>query len=192
MSPGLGENPVIAMAMYWFMAAASGIVLAAAALAIATGAYWLAVVVTSRIMPVVDEDGYPQEGPAAVRHVHYRWKVRLGHVSFFPYRPDYSWLRTLRFHFIVMALIGFGEVFGILLNEGERPLHLSLLTFFLPSLLMHAGGTFANMTTARTGLAKRRGSGPNTRHRFFSDEEIEERLASEHRQRAATRRFWEL
>lgn len=188
---GFQQDSLIEILAYWGLSAALGVALAATALAIVTGAYWTALFFTSRIVPVVDEDGCLLRGAAALRHTAYRWKVWLGHVSFFPYRPDRSWLRVLRFHFILLSLIGFGEVFGILLDEGERPLHLSLMMFFLPSLIMHLGAIFPNKGSAETGIAKRQGPGPSTRRRFFTDEEIAERKASERSQRKATRQFWE-
>ncbi|HEU5126390.1 MAG TPA: hypothetical protein VFU12_00245 [Glycomyces sp.] len=186
------RDPLVVMLADWVLSAALGVALAATALAIMTGAYWTALFFTSRIMPVVDEDGDRLRGATALGHVAYRWKVWLGHVSFFPYRPDHSWLRILRFHFILLSLIGFGEVLGILLDEGERPLHLSLMTFFLPSLITHLGAIFPNKGSAATGIVKRQGPGPSTRRRFFTDEEIAERKAAERRQREATRRFWRL
>jgi hypothetical protein len=188
---GSQQESLIEILAYWGLSAALGVALAATALAIVTGAYWTALFLTSRIVPVVDEDGDRLRGAAALRHTAYRWKVWLGHVSFFPYRPDHSWLHTLRFHFILLSLIGFGEVFGILLDEGERPLHLSLLMFFLPSLLMHLAGIFPRKASSVTGVAKRQGSGPKTHRRFFADEEILRRLEAETRQRKATRQFWE-
>lgn len=189
-SGSLGDSVVVLLTQ-WVLAATGGPVLAATVLAIVTGMYWTALFLTTRIVPFVDERGDRLKGTAVLRHANYRWKVWLGHVSFFPYMSDHSWWSPLRFHFILMSLIGFGEVFGITLNEGERPLHLSLLMLFLPSLLMHGAGIFPRKASARVGIAKRRGSGPVTKHRFFTDEEILRRIEAEARQREATQRFWE-
>ncbi|MEU6861187.1 hypothetical protein AB0B28_20210 [Glycomyces sp. NPDC046736] len=184
------QHPAVIMAAQWVVSIAAAMTLAAIILTIVTGSYWAALFITSRIVPVVNEEGYPLEGVAALRHTHYRLKVWLGRVSFFPFRNDRSWLRMLRFHFILITLIAFGDFFVIAIDEGGRPLHESLAAVLGLPLLMHAGATFTAKTNARTGYAKRQGSGPVTRHRFFTDEEIEERIAAEERQREATERFW--
>lgn len=180
------------LAVGWIVSAVAGMTLAGIILAIIVASYWAALFLTSRIVPVVDEEGYPQEGRAALRHTHYRFKVWLGHVSFFPYMSDHRWIRPLRFHFILITLLGFIETTGIWVNEAERPMHLSLLALFLPSLLMHTAGILPRQGSAHVGMAKRRGPGPITARRCFTDEEIEERKAAERRQREATQRFWEL
>jgi hypothetical protein len=186
------QNSWTGIALTWLLAVALSILLAAVAMAFISGSFWLAGWCAGKIAPALDEHGRRLRGKAAWRHYRYRANVWFGHVSFFPYRADHSWKRIVRFHFIVMALMCLQEVFGILLNEGEpRPLHLSLLAFFLPSALMFSGAVFTRKSNARHGYPKRQGSGPDLARRYFSDEEIAERLRNERRHALSMNQYWE-
>ncbi|WP_026925340.1 hypothetical protein [Glycomyces arizonensis] len=187
----LGDT-VLTLSAQWGLCAVLSMALAALILAIASGVVWAVPWCVSRVMPFVDEYGNRLHGRAALLHSRYRFKVWMGHVSFFPYTPDYVWKRPLRFHFVLISLIAFQEGFAILINEGERPMHLTLLALFLPSLLLQAVAIFNRKGAVRRGISKPRGPGVVTDRRFFTDEEIEERQESEARQKEATRRFWEL
>lgn len=176
----------------WVVTAAVSILLAVIAMAILSGFFWVAGWFGSMIVPTFDEHSRRLRGKDAWRRFRYRARVRLGFMSFFPYRADVSWKPIIRFHLIIMAGMCFQEVFGILLNEGDpRPLHLSLLAFFLPSILMFSGASFTRITNAGHGYAKRRGSGPVMAHRYFTDEEIADRLRNERRHAEMTRKYWE-
>jgi hypothetical protein len=182
----------IEIAQLWILTVIVSVTLAAVALAIISGSFWLAGLCAAKIVPTVDENGSRLRGKAAWRHVRYRTRVLFGLVSFFPFRPDSSWKGAIKVHFVIMTLMCCQEVTGVLLNEGNpRPLHLSLLAFFLPSVLWFSAGMLTAPGSAKSGYAKRQGSGPSLRRRYFSDEEIADRLRNERKHRETMKRYWE-